>query len=100
MCLHSVEAPHSNEFTATGMRVGHAPGGSPGHWGLTVMDAPLLALPDSQSCQQLSKARARRGVGLHSLDHPAVWRVLDWSCFISARLPGEAVEGEWEAKQK
>ena len=35
-----------------------------------MMDAPLLAPPDSPSCQQLSKARAQRGVGLHSLDIP------------------------------
>lgn len=54
----------------TGMRVGHAPDGSSGRWGLTMMDAPLLALPDSPSCQQLSKAGAQRGVGLHGLDIP------------------------------
>lgn len=52
----------------TGMCVGHAPDGSFGRWGLTMMDAPLLALPDSPSCQQVSKAGAARGVGLHSLD--------------------------------
>lgn len=35
-----------------------------------MMDAPLLALPDSPSCQQLSKARVERGFGLHMLDIP------------------------------
>lgn len=51
-----------------GMRVGHAPVGNSGCWGLTMMDAPLLALPDCPSCQQLCKARAGRGVGLQSQD--------------------------------
>ena len=42
--------------------------GAQGSGGLTMIDASLLVLPDSPSCQQLSKATARRGVGLHSMD--------------------------------
>lgn len=50
------------------MRIGHSPDGCLGLCGPTVMNAPLLALQDSLSCQQLSKARAARGVGLQRLD--------------------------------
>lgn len=85
-CLQSVGAPHSNESTAHRAHrhvcVRHAPSGSSGHC-LPMMDAPLLDLADSPSCQQLCKARAERGVGLHSLDIPLCGAV-----FISARIPG------------
>lgn len=42
--------------------------GAQGTGGLTMMDAPLLAIPDPPSCQQPSKATGGRGVELQSLD--------------------------------
>lgn len=104
-CLQSVGEPHSNESTAHRAHrhvcVRHAPSGSSGHC-LPMMDAPLLDLADSPSCQQLCKARAERGVGLPSLDIPlcggssgAVLLVLDSQGWLGGGRPTILAARAW-----
>ena len=81
------------------MRVGHAPDGSSGlvggggawqWWTLPCW------LPDSPSCQQRSKARAERGVGLHSLDIPSCGGSWTGAVLLVLDSQGWLGKGRWK----